>query len=283
MHPPKIIKSGPLNLWTQAFGDPAHECCLLISGAGASAKFWSDGFCEYLVKAGYYVIRYDHRDQNMSNAVNWDTEPYSVRDLAMDATHVLDAYHIQKAHVVGHSMGGTIAQLIAIYYPERLFSFTSMSVSTVGKITSPPKEVMDVLLENKPTQIFIDDLPGFMRSWKILNGSYELNLGLATAYTKDLYERTRHPVGVAWNHIHCQNNLEDVGEGLENNRVPALFIHGEEDPLMPIQGGVETYKTCLNAKMIKFPGMGHMFFNRELEKQIAEALIAHFISSNLLR
>lgn len=279
----KYIKSGTLNLWTEYLGEQKNECVLLISGAGASAKFWSDRFCSILVNAGYFVIRFDHRDQNMSDGVNWAVHPYSVRDLAEDAIHILDAYHIKKAHVVGHSMGGTIAQLLAINHPDRLLSFTSMSVSTVGKITSPPQDVMDVLMENQPTQNYEQDLVGFMRSWEILNGSFELDEDLATAYTKDLYDRTKHPVGVAWNHIRCQDSLGDIMDGLKNNTVPGLFIHGENDPLMPIEGGIETFESTGNAKMVKNPGMGHMFFNHSLESRIADDLIKHFkaaISTN---
>lgn len=275
----KIVKSGPLNLWVEGLGNPANECCLLISGAGASAMFWSDSFCQYLIDAGYFVIRFDHRDQNMSTAVNWSEDPYTLHDLAIDAIHVLDAYRIKKAHVVGHSMGGTIAQLLAIHYPDRLISFTSMSVSTVGEITSPPKEVMDVLLENNPTQSFEADLPGFMRSWKILNGSIELDKELAIAYTKDLYQRTSHPIGVAWNHIRCQGALGNIGDGLKTNTVPALFIHGEDDLLIPIQGGIDTFETTANARMVKIPRMGHMIFNKGLQKTIADELILHFKQS----
>lgn len=106
-------------------------------------------------------------------------------------------------------------------------------------------------LEILPTQSFEVDLPGFMRSWKILNGSIKLDEELAITYTKDLYQRTSHPIGVAWNHIRCQGALGNIGDGLKANTVPALFIHGEDDQLIPIQGGIDTFVTTANARMVK--------------------------------
>jgi len=272
----KIVKSDNLQLWTESIGNKQDIPCLLISGAGAPAKFWSDNFCRQLVEADYFVIRYDHRDQGLSDAVDWDTNPYTVKDLADDAIQILNAYEIKKAHVVGHSMGGRIAQLLAIYYADRLFSFTSMSVATAGKIGLPPKEVMDILLENKPIQDFAKDLPSFMRSWKILNGDYEVDEEMAKQYTQDFYIRSKHPVGVAWNHIRCQEDFNDLRKQLKNNTVPGLFIHGEKDPLIPVQGAKDTAQATANSKLIIIPGMGHMFFNRKLESQIANFLLAHF-------
>ncbi len=110
------VDHGPLSLHTESFGNQCHHVIVLISGAGATARFWSNDFCEQIVEAGYYVIRFDHRDQGLSSAVNYEHYPYTVKELAGDVIAILDAYHIQQAHIVGHSMGGTIAQLLAIYF-----------------------------------------------------------------------------------------------------------------------------------------------------------------------
>lgn len=272
----KIVHNGSINLWTQHFGNPHDPAVLLISGAGAPALFWTDTIVNQLVHAHYFVIRFDHRDQGLSSAVDYDKHPYTVLDLAQDVIAILDTYGIKKAHIVGHSMGGLIAQLIAIHYPDRVLSMTSMSVGTVGNLGTPPQEVMDVLLENKPTQNFKESLPGYMKSWHILNGDYQLDEAMATAYTRDLYERSKHSVGVAWNHIKAQEEFGNIADQLKNLRVPSFFIHGEKDLLIPVAAGSATAKMVPHAHMTIIPGMGHMMFNKELENVIAQLLIQNF-------
>jgi pimeloyl-ACP methyl ester carboxylesterase len=150
------------------------------------AHFWTDPFCNTLMREGYYVIRFDHRDSGLSSAVDFEKEPYSVVNLAEDVIAILNALCIKKAHIVGHSMGGTIAQLLAISHPDRCISCTSISVSVLGVPVVPSKEVMAVLLENKPTQNFEESFDGFMKSWSILNGEFPLDFEMAKEYTKEL-------------------------------------------------------------------------------------------------
>jgi len=278
-HPWKIfwIKHNNIVLWTESLGDPRNSACLLISGAGAPAKFWTNEFCRMLVDAGYYVIRFDHRDQGLSSAVDFEQHPYTVLDLTEDVIAILDGYRIKKAHIIGHSMGGMIAQLLAIYHPDRVLSMTSMSVGTVSELGMPPQEVMDVLLENKPTQNFEESFPGFMRSWRVLNGTFAVNEAMASAYTKDFYDRSKHPVEVAWNHIKAQEGFHALGSQLATIKVPALFIHGELDPLIPVSAGMATAQAVSHAKTEIIPGMGHMMFDRSLEQAIARILIDFFL------
>jgi pimeloyl-ACP methyl ester carboxylesterase len=180
---------------------------------------------------------------------------------------------------VGHSMGGMVAQWLALTFPQRIYSYTSLSVATCGIIGRPPKRVMDVLLDNKPTQNVEKDLAGFMRSWKVLNGDYEVDREIATKYTKDLYSRSKHPVGVAWHHIWCQKNYIDLSDKLGLMSIPGLFIHGELDPLIPLEAAIETQKFTPHSTLRIIPGMGHMIFNRELEASIASLLIDHFVDA----
>jgi pimeloyl-ACP methyl ester carboxylesterase len=275
----RYLLSQNISIFSECLGNPVNPPCLLISGAGASAKFWSDAFCQQLIDAGYFLIRFDHRDCGLSDEINWATHPYTVHDLAEDAIAILDAYHIQKAHVVGHSMGGVIAQLLALHHPDRLLSFTSLSAATTRGVGLVPKEVMDVLLENKPTQDFASDLAGFMNSWQILNGRFEVDKDMASSYTQDLYTRSKHKVDVAWNHIRCQEKLGDLSKRLAKIAVPGLFIHGQLDPLIPLAAAIDTANATPGSQLVVVPGMGHVFFNRSLEKRIAEYLIKHFLRS----
>ena len=154
-----------------------------------------------------------------------------------------------------------------------------MSVATTGSASFPPKKIMDALLENQPTQNFVSDLPGFMKSWHILNGTFEIDEDMATSYTRDFYIRSKHKVDVAWNHIRCQEKLGDLGKQLAKNTVPGLFIHGKLDPLIPVKAAIDTANATPHSELSVIPGMGHMFFNRSLEKLIAEFLIKHFLRS----
>lgn len=272
----RLITSGNMKLWTQRFiNKPSADTCVLVSGAGAPALFWTDEFCKKLVTSGYNVIRFDNRDIGLSDPVDWEKHPYTIDDLACDVKNILDAYHIDSAHVVGHSMGGIVAQWLAITYPSRIKSYTSISVATCGILGQPPKEVMDVLMENKPSQDFSKDTDGFMRSWEILNGTYDIDILMATKYTEDLYSRSRHQVGVAWHHIWCEHDYLDLTKWLGGITVPGLFIHGEVDPLVPVKAVVQTQRLASHSALLIIPGMGHMIFNRELEDVIANAVINH--------
>lgn len=273
----RFIAHNAVQLWCESNGDPTTIPVLLIAGAGAHAHFWTDSFCQTLVQEGYFVIRYDHRDTGLSSKIDFSTHPYTVYDLVEDSLSILTQFQAAKAHVVGHSMGGIIAQLLAITHPERLLSFTSMSVTTVGEKRAPSDEVMKILLENKPTPDFEKSLAGFMRSWRLLNGDIPLDEEMARKYTQELYTRSIHPVGVAWNHIRCQEGLPSLAEELKKVAVPGLFIHGEKDPLIPSHHSQLTAKDfSTDSSFIEIPKMGHMLFDEPLQQQIASILLTHF-------
>ncbi len=97
-----------LKLYVETFGEQGNETCLFISGAGANSSFWTDHLCDSLVKNGFFVIKYDHRDFGYSSKIDWDKNPYDFMQLANDALTILDSLNIEKAHAIGHSMGGFI-------------------------------------------------------------------------------------------------------------------------------------------------------------------------------
>ncbi len=271
-----FIKRDTLRLWTETIGNPQDPTVILIAGAGAPSRFWTMDFCTHIARSGYHVIRFDHRDTGLSSAIDYDRAPYTVYDLIDDVLSILDELKIKKAHIVGHSMGGLISQLIAINHKERALSFTSMSVGAGGRSTPPSQETMNALLENKPTQLFEESLPGFMRSWKILNGDYPLDQEMAKSYTQDLYNRSIHPVGVAWNHIRAQENTRDLTRDLQKNTLPGLFIHGQKDPLIPVENGIQAADSTANSTLEIISGMGHMLFDPSLQSKIVSLLIDHF-------
>ncbi|MCC5832772.1 MAG: alpha/beta hydrolase [Chlamydiales bacterium] len=279
-------------IWTEALGDPANAPVLLISGAGAHAHFWTDTFCRPLLSAGFYLIRYDHRDTGLSHPSKSD---YELQDLVEDAVGILNGYNIRDAHIVGHSMGGYIGQLMAASHPDRMRSLVIISAGPVGEtgaLTAPytpeEKEVMHktwlVMLRNRPTDDFEGSYEGFRGVWERLNGSIPVEEGLARNYTQEMFTRSRYPVGAHARHMHVMRRiaetLKERRETFSNITLPTLIIHGEEDYLVPIQrGGRALAEKIPQAECAFIPKMGHMLFDYSIEERVSER-IASFLSSS---
>lgn len=286
-----MVKVEKMRLHVEVFGNQNNQACVLISGAMASARFWSDNFCEYIANHDYFVIRYDHRDIGESPAVDWKKHPYSLHDLAKDAIDILDIYKINKAHFVGHSMGGCVCQQLGIDYPKRCIDISIVSSGPIGatRDTDEPltegesrmlERTWKIFLEPKDESTLESHVKSFMSVWRYLNGDYFLNEKMAENYTRDLLTRTQHKIQVGNNHELLMKNLE---RSLNNNRdilkqihIPTIVIHGEKDPIALLKYGKSIANAIKNAKLIVIPKMGHVFFNKKLEIKIANFLIENF-------
>lgn len=282
----KTVEVQGVNLWTESLGDPAHPSLLLISGAGAHAHFWSDPFCQRLVEGGYHVIRYDHRDSGLSQSSQGE---YGIDELAGDALGILNDYNLRDAHVVGHSMGGYIVQFLAATYPARIKSAASIAAGPIGETPSLLKpqtveemavirETWSTLVKNRPTTNFEESLEGFMDVWRRLNGKASFDETRARHYTEELYTRSRYPVGVHDKHSKAMQKmaqeLKSHAELLSRIHCPFLIIQGLEDYLMlPERGGLPLKEALTHAQLVMIPKLGHLFFNEEMEGQIAERLL----------
>ncbi|MGI8521493.1 MAG: alpha/beta fold hydrolase, partial [Actinomycetota bacterium] len=132
VRPEKIVRANGVDLCVETLGDPADTPILLIHGAAASLLAWEDGFCERLAAGSRFVIRYDHRDTGQSVSYEPGAPRYTLRDLVADAVGLLDAFDLDKCHLVGRSMGGGIAMLAALDYPDRVASLTLVGTSPGG-------------------------------------------------------------------------------------------------------------------------------------------------------
>ena len=172
----EVVTKNNISIWTESFGESSNLAILLIAGAHAPSTFWPDFFCKKLADAGYFVIRYDHRDIGYSShfPVTEDINkvPYTLADLAVDALNVLDASNVSKAYVIGHSMGGSIAQYLTVKHSDRVIATISISVNISKQIHQHPKykATMQELLKNKPTGDFNKDWNGWFKSWRLLHG-----------------------------------------------------------------------------------------------------------------
>lgn len=283
-----MINNGNVQIHAETFGTPETDPVLLIAGAMAPAMFWDTQFCESLAKCGYYVIRFDNRDMGRSthfpqSAPGSGIElPYAIKDMVTDAKCVIDDLSGRKGHIIGHSLGGSIAQLFAVTYPERTASVTAIASPILAKgeieyVETDPKitaALWDVLMSNPMHQDVERGVPEFRKIWRMLNGDWALDVDMADAYTRVIYETET--IGPAWNHTHVQNDVRDILKDLETLDAPIVFVHGEKDYLPSDPKNTEILANHLsNGKFVMLPGAGHMFFNKEIWKMLLNVINAH--------
>jgi pimeloyl-ACP methyl ester carboxylesterase len=277
----KHVERGSIRLWSESFGDPGHSCALLISGAGAHTLFWPDEFCNLLAEQGLFLIRYDHRDIGYSTHVESD---YDIFSLLGDSLAVLDVHGVRTAHFIGHSMGGYLVALAAVHQARRVLSATMISsgptvtpaVATKLGLSSVPQDTWDALLENQPTGSYEVDLPGWMRSWRLLHGAFPLDETMAARYTRELYIRDPRDASVAKAHIAAMGTVPaSLADDLTRVTTPSLVVHGTDDPLVPVDHGMALARFIPDCRLQLIPGAGHMFFHRDLWEQLGSHLLAH--------
>lgn len=238
----------------ETFGDPAAAPLLLIAGLGAQMISFDDDFCSLLADRGFHVIRFDNRDVGRST---WMDAGYTLDDMAADAVGLLDALDIKAANVLGVSMGGFIAQLVALNHPERVLSLTSVISGPNGDDhVAPTPEGTAVLLSPAPET----------REQQVAAGlsAKKALLGPADPYDEE-YERPRieraidrayHPAGFA-RQLGAITAAPGRLERLRALRIPTLVIHGDSDILVPVDNGRNVAAAIPGARMIEIKGMGH--------------------------
>jgi pimeloyl-ACP methyl ester carboxylesterase len=274
-----------LELEYDTFGDPAHPALVLVMGLGAQMITWEDGFCELLAGRGFFVVRYDNRDVGLSTwldhlpapdlaaiaAGDLTTAPYRLSDLAADAVGLFDALGIGRAHVVGASMGGMIAQQLAIDHPERLLSITSI-MSTTGDPAVGRAEPWALALLTRPPantreQAIADSVEAYRR---LGSPGYPDDEAFLLAKAALHYDRARHPVGTL-RQAAAVVASGDRTAGLRSVRLPALVVHGDADPLIDVSGGKATAEAIPDAELVVIPGMGHNL-PRAVWPEVADAI-----------
>lgn len=283
----KDIVINNLTLHTESFGNPSHPACILIAGKMSTARFWSDIFCQYLADHGFFTIRYDHRDVGQSSEIDWQKAPYTMADMAKDAISILDGYGIKKAHFVGDSMGGWLCQRIGVDYPQRILSLTIISAGPLeltGKavipLTPAEQETLDatskLFLTRKDGHTLEETIESFLPVWRHCNGDIPLGEALAREFTKDFLTRTTNKNFL--NHEYMMSEFlaswtkPSIHQPID---FPTLVIHGDKDPVVLPRHGQAVADSIPSAKMVMIPGMGHVFFNRELEGKIARLVVDH--------
>jgi pimeloyl-ACP methyl ester carboxylesterase len=281
-----------IELEYDTFGAATGRPLLMIMGLGAQMTRWPVGLCELLAAEGHYVIRFDNRDVGLSHkcddagvpdmaeifaqAIAGETvkAAYSLSDMASDAAGLLDALRIDAAHVCGASMGGMIAQVMALEHGPRVKSLTSI-MSTTGNpdlpsstpeasaaLMSPAGTTLDEVMARAVTVAKVISSPGYLlKDADIMQRAQED------------YERCFYPVGVA-RHMAAIAATGNRKPRLENLTMPTLVLHGEDDNLVPLTGGTDTHEAIKDSVIKTFQGMGHNL-PEPLWVDFSETIAAH--------
>jgi pimeloyl-ACP methyl ester carboxylesterase len=258
----QIIEANGVNLCAETFGDRTDPGILLIMGSGASMDWWEDEFCERLATGPRFVIRYDHRDTGQSVSYEPGAPRYTSGDLVADTVGLLDAFGLAAAHLVGMSMGGALAQLVALDHPDRVVSLTLISTSPAG-----PEPDLPPMSEEAKARFAKVSEPDWSDREAVIDYGVELARASASgsrpfdeAGMRELWGRVVDRTG----NVESSFKNHDLVEGGERWRerlggltVPTLVIHGAEDPLFPLGHGSALAREIPGARLLALERTGH--------------------------
>jgi pimeloyl-ACP methyl ester carboxylesterase len=263
-------KANAIELEYETFGDRAAKPLLLVAGLSQQLIGWDDDFCSQLADRGFHVIRFDNRDCGLSTwmeeagpadiaaAFSGNAKPaYQLDDLADDAVGLLDALGIGAAHVVGASMGGFIAQLVALNHPDRVLSLTSIMSGPGGHDEVAPKPEGAAVLMARPPATREERIEQAMSLHHALLGSRDpFDEAFERARATRAVDRAYYPAGIGRQLVAILAAKSRL-ERLKALRVPTLVIHGIDDVLVPIENGRLVAAAVPGARLVEFEGMGH--------------------------
>ncbi len=289
----KYVNANGIRLAYDEFGDSSAPVILLIMGLGTQMIAWSEEFCQDLAARGYRVIRFDNRDIGLSQKMEGARVPgmlklavysrfrlpvkvpYTLYDMARDAIGLLDALDIESAHLVGASMGGMIAQLMAANFPYRVLSLTSiMSTSGCRSLPSADRKVM-LHMARRPAKGDPEALQQYaLRTLRLLSSpGFQPSDEALLEKISASYKRSSYPAGYT-RHMAAIMASGDRVALLKKITAPTLVIHGKDDPLVPVSGGIDTARHVRGAKLELIEGMGHDL-PKPLLPRFAELISAH--------
>ncbi|MGY2873522.1 pimeloyl-ACP methyl ester carboxylesterase [Marmoricola sp. URHA0025 HA25] len=261
-----------VELCYQTYGDPEAEPLLLVMGLGGPMTWWDPALCRMLAESGFYVIRYDNRDTGRSSRGTGRVTramvvqaflgrpvkpPYTLVDLARDGLGLLDHLGIGSAHVFGVSMGGMVAQSMAIEAPDRVRSLVSM-MSTTGRRTvgwlDPRLAPMMLGRRGSTLEDYLE--ASVIGAAAIGSPAYPEDEAASRARALETWQRGLNPAGVM-RHMMAVLTQPNRGRALRSLRIPATVIHGMADRMVHVSGGRATAQAIPGAQLLLIPGMGH--------------------------
>jgi pimeloyl-ACP methyl ester carboxylesterase len=289
------LRANEIDIEYETFGDPQSPPLLLIMGLGAQMISWEDDFCSQLAGRGFHVIRFDNRDSGLSTrmeaagppdmaaALSGNPQPaYRLDDMAADAVGLLDALGIEAAHVVGASMGGYIAQLVAINHPGRVLSLTSIMSGPNTAEGVPPTPEGAAVLVLKPPATREDRIELAMSIRRVLVGSADpFDEAFERARATRAVDRAYYAVGTG-RQLVAVIAAEPRLERLKKLRAPMLVIHGKDDVLVPVENGRIVAAAVPGARLLEIDGMGHDL-PRRVWPQVLDAIGANARKASVLQ
>ena len=273
-----------IELAYETFGDPSDPPVVLVMGLATQMIGWPDGFCAELVARGMFVLRFDNRDVGLSThlhdaptpdpvaAFQGDTSSasYDLSDLAEDTVGLLDALGLRAVHLVGASMGGMVAQAVAIEHPERVLTLTSiMSTTGDGEAGLPAQAALGVLMA-RPATTREEAIERSVAGWKVIGSpGFEFDEQAVRERAGLAFDRGHDPAGTARQLVAVLAS-PDRTAGLRDVKVPTLVIHGKDDLLVNPSGGKATAAAIPGAELVLIDGMGH-----DLPRELWPVLAGH--------
>ena len=280
---------GDLVIAYESFGDPADPPLLLVMGLATQMLGWDERFCVQLADQGFHVIRFDNRDIGLSTHLTdagvpdvkallsgsqtAAAPPYTLLDMAGDTEGLLLALGLESAHVVGASMGGMIAQQLAIGHRPRVRSLTSIMSTPCREVGQARPEAMAVLFLPPPTDA-AQAAERALTVYRVIGSpGYPLDEPHLSEVARRAFARGHDPAGVA-RQLSAIAVSPDRRPGLRDLSVPTLVIHGEDDPLVEVDGGLATAEAVPDARLVVIPGMGHNL-PEPLWPQLVDEIVTH--------
>lgn len=293
-----VINVNGVDIAYQLHGNSSQPTLLLIHGLSTPLTGWPKAMVNAFVAANFQVLLLDNRDVGRSEQLDhfsipnmgWIITklklglsiktPYQLEDMMQDVVALLDALNLAEVHVVGASMGGMIAQLMAIHHPRRVKTLTSiMSTTGYKKLPGIDKNIRKTLMQKPVSRDYKDQMDYHIKKWQVIGSpDYPCSETDLQQYVESMLQRGITAKGTIRQmlSIMATGNREDALSKLD---IPSLVIHGDQDGLVNLAGGKATAKAIPNAKLRVYPGMGHDF-PVELIPNIVNDIVAH-VNTNL--
>lgn len=280
--------SGAIEIAYETFGEPGDPPVVLIMGLATQMIAWPDEFCQAIADDGFFVVRFDNRDIGLSTHLDAagmpdisavftgapiTDAPYVLADMADDTRGLLDALGIDRAHIVGASMGGMIAQEFALRHGDRTRSLTSVFSTPAPAIGAATPKATEALLTPPPTS---EEAAGerTVAVYRIIGSpGFPLDEDGLRERGREAFRRSSDPFGSA-RQLYAIHASGDRTEQLSTLDVPTLVLHGEDDPLVQVAGGIATAEAIPGAELITYRGMGHDL-PRELWPDLVGRITGH--------
>ena len=273
-----VAPANGIEIFYDTFGSPDDDALLLIRGFGSQMISWHEEFCEMLAGGGFHIIRFDNRDVGLSTKFD-EAPPYTLDDMAADAIGLLDHLGIAFAHVAGMSMGGMIAQLMAINHPDRVLSLASiMSHMGDSDAAAPTAEAMATFVQ-PPATTRQEAIERGVADRRVITGpGFDFDERDAREVAARSYDRCYCPEGRVRQGLAIRS-APSRRAALERLTIPVAVIHGSADPLIPVENGRRTAAAVPGAELVIIDGMGHDL-PRGAWERIVDAITANARRAN---